>query len=499
MKFATARGQRFGLIISLGLAFLTTAICADAVTKNLTGGVTTDPLGNTYVTGSSLGSGTGLDYATIKYNSSGAQQWVARYNGPASGDDIPYAIAVDGSGNVYVTGSSTGSGSGLDYATVKYNSSGAQQWVSRYNGPANFNDIAYALSVDGTGNVYVTGSSLGSGTGLDYATVKYNASGAQLWVSRYNGPANSDDIAYALSVDGTGNVYVTGSSLGSGTGLDYATVKYTSSGAQTWVSRYNGPGGSDDIANALALDSAGNVYVTGSSLGSGTGLDYATVKYTSSGAQTWVSRYNGSGGSDDIANALALDSASNVYVTGSSLGSGTGLDYATVKYNSSGAQQWASRYNGPASVDDIAYALALDSSSNVYVTGSSLGSGTSLDYATVKYNTNGAQQWASRYNGPASGDDKANALAVDSSANVYVVGSSLGSGSGLDFATAKYNASGTQQWVVRYNGPASGDDIAGIFGSGPREEPAFDLKNDSRVPSGHFLSVGSKLALATIR
>src|SRR3984893_14076343 len=279
------------------------------------------------------------------------------------------------------------------------------------------------VTTDTSGNVYVTGSSLGSGgTGLDYATVKYNSSGTQQWASRYNGTAGGDDIAYAIAVDGSGNVYVTGSSLGSGgTGLDYATVKYNSSGTQQWAAIYNGTAGSNDIAYAIAIDSSLNVYVTGSSLGSSVGLDYATLKYNSSGTQQWASRYNGLANGDDIAYAMAVDSSLNVYVTGSSLGSSVGLDYATVKYNSSGTQQWASRYNGPANGDDIAYAMAVDASNNVYVTGSSLGSSVGLDYATVKYNSSGTQQWASRYDGTASGDDIATLLKFDLSGSIVSV------------------------------------------------------------------------------
>jgi hypothetical protein len=152
------------------------------------------------VTGSSLGNWTGLDYATVKYNSMGQQQWVSRYNGPANVDDTPYALVLDAFANVYVTGSSLGAGTSLDYATIKYNSTGAQQWVARYNGPANGEDVANSIAVSGAGNIHVTGSSLGAGTGLDYATIKYNPSGGLLWVTRFNGAANSDDIASTLSI-----------------------------------------------------------------------------------------------------------------------------------------------------------------------------------------------------------------------------------------------------------------------------------------------------------
>ncbi|MBE0433897.1 SBBP repeat-containing protein, partial [candidate division WOR-3 bacterium] len=101
-------------------------------------------------------------------------------------------------------------------------------WVGRYNGPGNDYDEATSLAVDEQGNVYVTGSSIGSGTSLDYATIKYDSAGVEQWVQRYNGPANGDDWATSLAVDGQGNVYVTGPSIGSGTSLDYATIKYDS-------------------------------------------------------------------------------------------------------------------------------------------------------------------------------------------------------------------------------------------------------------------------------
>jgi len=402
--------------------------------------IAVDSSGNVYVTGASDGWGSSSDYVTIKYNSAGVKQWMARYNSPRNSGDEAYAIAIDSSGNVYVTGYSVGSGNYLDYATIKYNSSGVQQWVARYNGPGNDYDVAYVIALDSSGNVYVTGESNGSGTSYDYATIKYNNTGVEEWVARYNGLGNDWDVAYAIALDSSGNVYVTGESAGSGTSYDYATIKYNNSGVEEWVARYNGPGNDEDYAYAIALDSSGNVYVTGRSYGSGTSLDYATIKYNNAGVQQWVSRYNSPGNLSDYARAIAVDSSGNVYVTGRSIGSGTYSDYATIKYNSAGVQQWSSRYNGTGNVNDYANAIALDSSGNVYVTGWSYGSGTSNDdYATIKYNNAGVQQWVARYNGPGNEDDRAEAIDVDSSGNVYVTGGSDGSGTYYDYATIKYS------------------------------------------------------------
>jgi hypothetical protein len=167
------------------------------------------------------------------YNSSGVQQWVSRYNGPANGPDESRAIAIDDSGNIYVTGQSTDvNGSTPDYATIKYNSLGAEQWVSRYTGiQDNSGDGANSLAIDNLGNVYVTGTSGSfSGTKADYATIKYNSLGVQQWAERYNGPpGNGSDKAKSIALDNLGNVYVTGSSGGSGTSDDFATIKYSQS------------------------------------------------------------------------------------------------------------------------------------------------------------------------------------------------------------------------------------------------------------------------------
>ncbi|OLE12922.1 MAG: hypothetical protein AUG52_02310 [Verrucomicrobia bacterium 13_1_20CM_3_54_17] len=371
------------------------------------------------------------------------EEWVARYNG-GYGPDVADAIAVDGSGNVYVTGSSIGPGTCnlacVDYATIKYDPSGTQQWAARYNGPASDSDQASAIAVDASGNVYVTGSSIGTTwPDYDYATIKYDSSGQQQWVARYSGPGNDLDFGNAIAVDPSGNVYVTGASFGSGTGFDYATVKYDSSGQQQWVARYNGPGNADDEAYGIAVDASGNVYVTGFSDNSG--FDYATIKYDSSGQQQWVGRYNGPANDDDEARAITIDGSGNVYVTGYSVGSGTQEDYATIKYNASGTEEWVARYNGQANFNDDAAAIAVDASGNVYVAGWSVGSGSGYDYATVKYDSSGAEQWIARYDGAASVDDQSYAIAVDDSGDVCVTGySTVDAKTGLtDYTTIKYS------------------------------------------------------------
>ena len=386
-----------------------------------------DGAGNVYVTGYSYGSIAYYDYATIKYNSSGDTLWVARYNGPGNGYDIATAIAVDGAGNVYVTGRSE-EDLGNDYATIKYNSNGVEEWVARYNGTANSQDEATAIAVDASGNVYVTGHSRGTGTWGDYATIKYNSSGDTLWVARYNGPGNWHDIAKDIVVDGAGNVYVTGQS-----NYDCATIKYNSSGDTLWVARYNNW---EDDARAIALDESGNVYVSGRTTdGIVTFSDYLTIKYNSSGVEEWVSRYGGSGAYLYEANAMVVDATGNVYVTGyTSISS----YHTTIKYNSDGDKLWIASHSDSVSYGGHATGIAVDALGNVYVTGYSLNISAHNDYATIKYDSLGKTKWVARYNGPANESDLATAIAVDASGNVYVTGYSIDPNTRDDYTTIKY-------------------------------------------------------------
>jgi len=363
----------------------------------------------------------------MKYASDGDSVWVRNYDGPRNLRDDASGLAIDGAGEVYVTGS----------ATVKYKADGETQW---------FKDGASAIAVDDSGNVCVTGPSYSAGTASDFTTIKYTPAGETLWVRRYNGPGNHDDIPRAVALDESGNVVVTGSSVGADMAADFATVKYSPHGDSLWVRRYNGLPGfiSPHLPTAIAVDSSNNVYVTGESAG-----EYATIKYNSEGDTFWVRRYAGTTPWGDRATAMAVDGAGNVYVTGESDG-----DYATIKYSLLGDTLWIRRHSASGKSVDHASCLKVDGSGNVVVTGGSGG-----DYATIKYGPDGDTVWVRTYDGAGHGDDYATGLVIDAAGDVYVTGGSW-NGSYYDYATIKYASDGDSLWAIRYDGPQQDDDKA---------------------------------------
>ena len=388
-------------------------------------GLAVDNSGNVYVAGTSRGSGTLNDYATVKYDSAGQQQWVALYNDPGHPDEQLNAMTIDASGNVYVTGRSGTNNIPYVCTTIKYGSAGQLLWVARYNAPNGAS--GQAIAVDSSGNTYVAAYGSNQPNTLFCATIKYNAAGEQQWVAEYHGGSGADEPA-AIVVDNAGNVYVTGTTQIC-QGSDYLTLKYNSAGQEQWVARYHGPQEPLDAAKAIAIDNSGNVYVTGRSFN-----DYATIKYNAAGQQQWAARQP-----RGEADAIAVDGAGNVYVTGRVADPNGYPDYGTIKYNASGQQQWVARYNGPPGQGaDVATAIALDGSGNVYVTGESSRTNFvfgNFGYATIKYNSAGQQQWVVRYDADA--DDHAAAIAIDNLSNIYVTGGS-GSSTDSDYVTIKY-------------------------------------------------------------
>jgi hypothetical protein len=390
--------------------------------------------------------------AAIYVQAQPLRQWVATYNGPANTNDAITSMVVDDSGDVIVAGSSNGVGTGSDIATIKYNSDGVTQWIQRYNGNGAGSDIPVKVVTDSAENIYVTGWT--TGTGADIVTIKYDKAGTQLWTVKHVG--TGDDKPVWIETDDSMNVYVTGSSVG--TGQDIITLKYNSAGNLVWSNTYNGSGNGNDYPVYLKLEDYNYCYVGGVSREASD--DFLVIKYNSrTGVVVWDSTYNRSIGSTDRLTAMKWKDSDELYLTGTT-NNGSGNDIWTLRVDGiTGDTAWTNLYNGNTSGDDVPYGIAIHSNSRVYVTGKSVRFGSYYDLLTLRFDQgDGELENENYYNGPANDEDVA--YSILGGGSPHVVGSSFGNLTGRDIVFIEYEDDLSRNWVTRYNGVMSSDDVA---------------------------------------
>lgn len=382
-----------------------------------------------FVTGTTYDFGPMVKCATVRYFPEGGLDWVATYESTFSGD-CPSDIAADGSGHVYVTGKTGTESTGIDILTIKYSAAGDEVWAATYDGPASYWDEGSAIAVDDSGNVYVTGWRSPVMTSFDYVTIKYAPDGRELWATPYEGLAGSGGRARDVAVGADGGVYVTGTSTVDTTGMDIVTIRYDADGTEDWVARYNGPGNEGDEARALALDDSCNVYVVG--ISDSGDEDLVTIKYDRDGNEEWAVLYNGPSNHHDQGVDVAVTASGRTVVSGLSYDHSSGYDWLTISYSPGGGQLWLERYDGPDSGNDSPCSIVLDTAGTAYVTGRA------GPVTTVRYGPSGGLEWKATYTGPWESDIP-HGIAVDASDCVYITGESYDPSSAYDFFTIKYD------------------------------------------------------------
>ena len=444
-----------------------------------------------------------------------APAWLWAKVAGESGGERAEAIAADAAGNVYVAGwfnssaltfgsTTLPSKGSADFFVVKYNTAGIPIWARSGGGPGW--DWARAIAVDGNGNVYVTGRFesdsliLGSDTLVragqqydDIFVVKYDPNGNVLWARRAGG--SDRDGSTGIATDGSGNVYVVGwfwstsiafgsitlTNAGGTIPVDLFVAKYDPNGNVLWARRAGGSG--VDVANRVAADAGGNIWVTGrfrsSSISFGSTTlnnigsdDIFVVKYDPGGNALWAKVAGGNG--IDEAFGIAVDPGGNTYITGEhgsdvlafsstiTLANTGNYDFFIAKYDPNGNVLWAKGATGTGR--EVAYGVAADASGNVCVAGrfesASLTFGpTTLtnqgnnDIFVVGYDENGNEQWAMSVG--ASGSDVATGIALEGGGNGYVAGAF--ESASVSFGANTLNGFGsTNAFVAKMGGLSSG-------------------------------------------
>ncbi len=417
----------------------------------------------------------------------------------STGADAGRATAADSDGNVYVVGTFNGtvdfdlgagaysltSAGGADVYIAKYSSSGALLWARAVGGAGD--DSAAGITLTADGNVAVAGSFQGtadflSGDGsatltsagsYDVFVLELDSAGGFVWAKGMGGAG--DDVANAIAVDVSGNVYTTGyfqgtadfnPDAGSNTltaigPKDVFVSKLNAAGGYVWAERMGGTGWSQgtSIGNGIAVAADGNVYVIGSFQGTADfdasaavstltcagSTDVFLVKLTSAGGFGWVRGIGGS--SEDYGTAVAVTADGNVAITGGFQGT-VDFDPGTATYNldsagyrrlfvaefeSDGDFAWADGFGGTGW--DLATGIAVDAAGNVYATGGFWGAadfnpGTATytltsagqkDAFLLKLDTNGNFAWVQRTAG-GTGDDCGYGVAIATNGAIYTTG-----------------------------------------------------------------------------
>lgn len=326
-------------------------------------GIATDSFGNSFLTGYTQGFGItnpgNISVFILKYNANGSLGWQRTWGG--IGIDMGRGIAVNSSGDIYITGNS-GSYGGV--FLLKLNSSGDLLWQRTWGSRGGGN----AVALDSMGDVYVAGVSYSSGaTAGDALLLKISSVGELLWRRAWGG-GNITQQANGVSVDGLGNVYVTGAGFGgSYSGANAFLLKVDSSGSLLWEKAW---GSRNDAAYAVAANAAGSVYVTGGSDEVGQGLKIILLKFDPSGNLTWEKTWGGNG--NEVGSAIALDSEGGIYITGNTNSFNVGTqDVVLLKFDSHGnildQETWGVSQNDFGA--DIGTAIAIDSAGNAVATG----------------------------------------------------------------------------------------------------------------------------------
>ena len=520
---------------SVVLAQISSVAFGEGVIDDFGYAVAVDSAGNIIMTGATESSGAGLDDVFIaKYSSTKVQLWSVTWGGGSS--DQGYSVSVDLTDDIVVTGQTYSFGAGdADVFVAKYSSSGVQLWNTTWGGSNS--ECGYDVTVDSANNIIITGYTNSFGAGLDDVFIaKYSSSGVLLWNHTWGSSYN--DQSQGIAVDSMDNIVVTGYTDISGTSVYNALiVKFSSSGVDQWNLTI---GEGNDFGNGIAVDSADNIIITGYKFSSSTSSwDAFIVKCHPSGVKLWSRTLGGNG--DEHGYGIAVDSTNEIVITGETNSSGAGLDDAFIaKYSTFGVKLWNTTWGGAGNdsghgvtadpADDTivvgftnsfgasgydAFVLhvstaplwydswggltvdesrdvAMDSEDNILLAGytDSFGAG-GIDAFVAKYSSLGVQEWNFTWGG--SGIEYGSAVAVDSTDNVVVTGStrSFGAG-GYDAFVAKYSSSGIQQWNLTwgesnhdygYGVAVDSEDNIVVIGSteffGADNEDAFIVKYSS--------------------
>ena len=376
------------------------------------------------------------------------------------------AIAIDSNAltnnpfNIILTGVGSIARDVTDGWTVAY--AGPDAPGTLRNGMTKAVAVQKSTTSDAAVAVFATGYTSSASGGQDIYTAKYHpVTGALLWAKTFNGAANLNDQGAAIAVDSSGNVVITGYTTKTATDADVYVAKYASAdGTLLWQKTYAGAGNGLDAGVSVAVDASDNVAVAGYGFGATGGMDFFAARYSSDGSTTYFERLiDGGSNRTDSASSVAVNSAGDLAVAGYIRNAANNMDFKVMKLDATaGTTLWQYTFNGSSNTDDGAYAVAFNAADEVIATG--YARAFNYDLYTVKLSGSGVLVWQRQWNGPFDSSDTAYQLAIDSNSDVIVGGTSYRAASVQDGYVVKYSGvDGSIVWDRRFNGPAGLQDL----------------------------------------
>jgi len=456
-----------------------------------------------YVCGSTLNSSGNYDMLLEKKNAAATVLWSHTYNGAGNGDDYAADVQIDNVGNVYICGTYYKNSTDSNNAVlIKYNTAGTHQWTQVFNGAGSAHDGFTAMQLTSDG-ILVAGTTWQNSTDkYDMIVMRYDTTGSVVWTQNwdYN---DLNDIAVNL-YSSRSRIYVAGGVQTASTTYQYGvfTVLYSDGSYQGSVTAGGSAFGFDQLTD-LQYDDSGYVYLTGGVLNIGSAYDIKTVKLDSLLNTVWSATYTSAGTYNDVGTGLALDSAGNVFVTGYKTSATSGKDYVTIKYSSGGTQRWVSTFDGGINADDSATAIVVNpiDTNKIYVTGFSY-NGSTKDYWTLKYDGAGNLKWNIGFNNTANTDDRATSIALDTLGNIIVAGQNKLAWNSHTYTMVKYIEKSTYLADDTISATSTSfvftENRGQVFGTDTLSHPEVKYYTRAGYPNVYFLDTAVSYVFADL-
>jgi hypothetical protein len=384
--------------------------------------------------------------------------WTRTFHMNGGTSDEPVEICVDDSGNVYVVGTALHPTRAEDIVFIKYTASGGLVGANAINAAADSSDVGVGIAVDDSGQTYVVARTYsGPPTGFDCIVIKYGSDSEVIWSRTFDAGQDDADYARDIAMTSSGNVVVLGQSWLDGI-ASIGLTEYTPAGTEEWRRFFHWPSTQADDPVRMDRDSQGNIYVAASSTVA-LNTNILTVKFNATGDTLWARQYDGTAGGYDAPVGIAAAPDGGVYVAGSSEGTGTYSDIVLLKYESDGDLAWVKRHNGPADTADFAADVAVDQDGNASVAGTWLDDSRYFDGVAFGYLPDGTLDWLNTGYAFGHAYDDFTAIAIDSSGDVFATGSSRNVARPTsDVYTCRFDhGTGSNSWESYYAVDSGGD------------------------------------------